>query len=495
MQDAYALGLKLSGSGRHAEAIAAFERALAAKPDDARVLFALGNTARVLGLARPAEDFFRKVLALEPGRLEAVVNLANLLRANGQFDAAQALLAPALARAPDSAELWLTLGSVHRERGDAAQAARHYREALARRTDYPAALANLADLLFDAGGNEEALALYDRAIRRDPHAHQAKLNRAVLHLASGNLKDGWKDYAARLNVSGKAPVCDHGLPRWDGGSLRNKRLLVTAEQGIGDQVMFASVFPELIARAKAEGGRVILECDKRLVPLLARSFPDADTRASEMETNAGVTRARYGWLKAVGGANLAIEMGSLPRLMRGEPGRFPAPHAYLVPDAAEAARWQDHAGAVGICWRSGKTGGGRAVQYAPLAAWAGFLRGLDRPILCVQYDAAPDEIAALEAMSGKPILMPQGIDQKNELDRALALFSVLGAVVSAPTAVSWLSAAAGVPTYKILYDRSWTSFGEAHEPFAPSCRCMMPERGGDWAEAFGKTLAALSSRA
>ena len=54
-------------------------------PDDTRVLFALGNTARALGMTQPAEEFYRMVLALEPGRLEALVNLANLLRAEGNF--------------------------------------------------------------------------------------------------------------------------------------------------------------------------------------------------------------------------------------------------------------------------------------------------------------------------------------------------------------------------------------------------------------------------
>src|ERR1700710_1320631 len=117
--DPYEQGLRLSGQGRHIEAIEQFERALGARPDDARVLFALGNTARTLGMAGPAEGFFRRVLAQEPARLEATVALANLLRAQGQLPAAEALLAPALARNPESPELWLTLGSTYREMGDA----------------------------------------------------------------------------------------------------------------------------------------------------------------------------------------------------------------------------------------------------------------------------------------------------------------------------------------------------------------------------------------
>src|SRR5215469_2640157 len=114
--DPYEHGVALSAQSRHVEAIGEFERALAERPNDARVLFALGNTARILGLPKPAEEFYRRVLVLEPERLEALVNLANLLRAQGQLEAAEALLVPALASAGDSAELWCTLGSIHRER-------------------------------------------------------------------------------------------------------------------------------------------------------------------------------------------------------------------------------------------------------------------------------------------------------------------------------------------------------------------------------------------
>src|ERR1700744_5024186 len=106
--DAFDQGQRLSRAGRHSDALDWYQRALAATPSDPKILFALGNTARALGMAKPAETFFRQVLALEPDRLEPLINLANLLRAGGQPQAARDLLAPALARNPQFAELWLT---------------------------------------------------------------------------------------------------------------------------------------------------------------------------------------------------------------------------------------------------------------------------------------------------------------------------------------------------------------------------------------------------
>lgn len=492
---AYGQGLKLSSQGRHLEAIACFEKALEEQPDDTRTLFALGNTARALGLAQPAAEFFRKVLALEPERVEALVNLANLLRAEGRFDAAKALLEPALARNPDDPDLLLTLGSCWRESGDNARAMACYRATLAVAPDSAAALSNLADLLADDGAFEGAHTLYDRAIKAAPKNPQIRLNRAILHLLTGNLKDGWRDYAARSAIAGKVPASDLTLPEWRGGSLKRSRLLVRAEQGVGDQIMFLSVMPDLLARAAADGGSVILECEPRLTDLAARSFPAATVRPQNLVNKNGSTAADYDWLKAAGGANAVTLMGSLPRWLRSGIESFPKPHAFFVPDAGERTRWKNFfAGPgphIGLCWRSGKSGGHRSVQYAPLQAWGAFLRGLPGTLISCQYDAIPEEIAALEEASGRTIVVPPALNQKNELDRTAAMLAALDIVVSAPTAVSWLSAGTGTPTLKLLYDTSWTAFGQDFEPLAPSCRCIMPNARGDWRDVFAQAADAI----
>jgi Flp pilus assembly protein TadD len=505
MSAAYQSGLKLSSQGRHAEAIAQFEQALALDPADTKVLFALGNTASQLGLAGAAEQFFRQVLALEPSRLEAIVNLANLLRASTQFDAAIALLEPALARQPESPELLLTLGSAWREKGDFPQARRHYEAALAARPNYAAALANLADMVCDSGDREAARTLYDQAIRIDPKNPQIRLNRAILHFLNGDLKQAWRDYAARTEVPGKVPVPagEQRLAPWTGGPLKRTRLLVRAEQGVGDQILAASLMPELAARAKAEGGSVILECDHRLVPLFARSFPGLTVRPAVIKTLGGVPTAEYGWLKAAGGANAAVLMGSLPKYLRGTLEDFPKPHSFLAPDPQERAHWRSAFEAqggkriIGISWRSGKVSGSgdRMLQYAPLKDWAAFLKATDATFVCAQYAAADEEITALQEISGRKILVPEKLDQKNELDRSCAMLAALDVVISAPTAVSWLTAGAGVPTLKLLAGPVWTAMGQSYEPFAPACKCLSADTIGNWADVFRQASAALTELA
>jgi tetratricopeptide (TPR) repeat protein len=498
--DSYGLGLQLAREGRHAEAIRNFEAALRESPEDSRVLFALGNTAVALGHPVAAENFFRRVLAQEPDRLEALVNLANLLRKGSRTGDVVALLKPAIERNPAFAELWLTLGSALREAGDAETAETFYREALRLSPDYPAATGNLADLLADKGALAEALALYGRVIAAEPKNAQAHLNRAVLHFLNGDLKHAWRDYEHRLAIAEKTPKTDHGLKRWDGRIAKGLRLAVTAEQGVGDQIMFASLIPDLATRLAENDATLLLEAEPRLVPLFARSFPSAQVHAAKIEAQGGTKYARYAWLKDAGGADAAVPLGSLGGYMREDLSAFPSPHAYLVPDASERARWRDwltgqgEGPYVGLCWRSGSLGGIRNLQYAPLQEWAAFVRDLPGTPVSLQYDGQTAEIESLTQLSGRTILVPPALDQKQELDRTIALMANLHAVVTAPTAVAWMAAGVGVPTFKMLYSNSWTSCGLDYEPFAPSCRCVMPAKAGDWRGCFAKASALLTAR-
>jgi tetratricopeptide (TPR) repeat protein len=491
--DPYRQGLALTERGRHAEAIEHFERALSQRPNDARVLFALGRTADAIGHGGAAEAFFRRVLDQEPDRIEVLVNLANLMRKTARTAEIIELLRPALERNPARAELWLTLGSALREAGDIATAETFYREALRLQPGYGPALGNLADLLADRGGVDEALALYDRVLAADAHNAQARLNRAILFLMRGELKKGWRDYEYRLRIKGRVIEADHGLPEWDGKPRSGKTVLVTAEQGLGDQIMFASLIPEL-----ASNGTVILEAEARLVPLFARSFPLAAVEAAHLQNRGGTAAASYGWLKQrTHEAHAAIALGSLPRHLRKDISAFPNPHAFLEPDPAERERWtqwlktQGAGPFVGLCWRSGHVTGLRAAQYAPLESWAAFIRDCPATPVSLQYDMRAEELETLQRLSGRAVLVPPRLDQKQEIDRTSAMISTLQAVISAPTSVSWIAAGLGVPTFKILYNNSWTSFGESYEPFAPLCRCMMPKASGDWSDAFAQALDAI----
>ena len=477
-------GIAALEAGRHAEAIGALEKALAANPGDPATLYALGEAAAQLGLHQAASRFFQETLALAPERHEATIRLSRALLAQMRHGDAIDALRDALARAPENAGLWLALGNTVREIGDVENAITFYREALRLNPESPEALGNLADLIFDAGGITEALALYDDAVRRAPSNAQLRLNRALALLSKGDVEAGWRDYEWRLKIPGRIIERRGAPPRWDGSPRKGRTLLVMAEQGIGDQIAFAAFLPQLL-----EDGPVILECEPRLEPLLARSLPGAIVRGRPVRREGAMLSADYDWADAA----LSVDLASLPHLCGGKPAHT-AP--WMIPDAAERARWMDWRKAlgpraVGVSWRSGLKGGLRDSQYAPLARWAQFIGKMDATPVVAQYGADPGEIATLEALSGKTLIVPPGLDQKDEIDRTAAMLSTLDAVVSAPTAVAAISGALGVPTYKALHYRSWMSLGADREPFMPAVMCVTPPHAGQWRQVFEQVLSRL----
>jgi len=93
-----------------------------------------------------------------------------------------------------------------------------------------------------------------------------------------------------------------------------------------------------------------------------------------VETRAGIVKAHYGWLKAAGGANAAIEMGSLPRILRNRIEDFPQRDRYLVPDSDEpdaGVRLSNICAAADRCLLAQRQYGRTSrAAIRPLDAWA-----------------------------------------------------------------------------------------------------------------------------
>jgi len=488
----FARGLSYAKASKWHDAIECFEKALALAPapeDQLPILLSLADAAQQLGMTDAAIEFYSRARLIDSQNVPAIVGLANLQAKKGQCIVSQNLLSDALAGNPTSPELWMTLGNVTRQSGDLEKSEQFLREAVRLKPSYALAIGSLADTLWDMAKDEAALETYSQALKRAPGNAQIRYHRAIVNLVLGNLKDGWRDFDARFKAN-PSIVYEHGLKAWN-GKAQEKRILITGEQGIGDQIMFASLLVDL-----KKGGdpqpTFIVECEPRLVDLFKRSFPELSFYPMKVVESGGCKTIKYEWLEQAGGADYALPIGSLGAIHRTSLDDFPNPNAYLKPNSDEAKEWEQWLSSlgtrskVGLCWRSGNTGGTRAVQYAPEEAWCAFAKELDADLICLQYDASQEEIDRLAAMIGRPIAWPPVLDQKNEIDRTIALMANLDIVVSAPTAVAAMSAGVGTPTIKMIYDRIWTALGQSYEPFAPACRIVRADTPGDWAQAFEK---------
>ena len=188
------------------------------------------------------------------------------------FDAAVRSFERAIELKPEVAAPHNTLGYVlTHQTGDFERGAAHIRKALALAPSDPDTLCNYSAVLTQEGRAAEARAVCDELLADHPQMHEARLNRALALLKLGRFEDGWPDYEARKRARGNYTPRALPFPEWQGESLSGKKLLVYAEQGLGDQIMYASCVPDLLRLS----GACVIECASALVPLFTRSFAGA----------------------------------------------------------------------------------------------------------------------------------------------------------------------------------------------------------------------------
>jgi tetratricopeptide (TPR) repeat protein len=426
------LGLVLARRGDLTNARRHFLRATFLRPDYYTAHCNAGLAAKDLELLDDAERALRRAIEVDPAPFGAWLNLSAVLQDAGRLKEAQAAAEAALERAPGNADVLASLSTLALRRAEAAPAK---------------ALATLAL----AGSPEHA---------------EARLALAHAQLAEGDYASGWPNYEARLRSAGMT-VRHVNQPAWRGGPLRGKTILVWGEQGVGDQIMFASCVPDLLA----SGARCLLDCSPQLRPLFERSFPAAT------------------WLEGppppVDGA---LGIGSLPGIFRPSRAAFPDHGGYLRADPARTAHWRAKLASlgpgakVGIAWRGGLLRTGQAQRSLEPHALDPLRRIPGVRWISLQRDATAEGISRWdEALA--------------DLDETAALICALDLVVTVCCTVAHLAGALGCRAWVMTpIGPAWRYRLQGEEmPWYPAVRLYRQKAPADWAGVVERVAADLRS--
>ncbi|KAA3633337.1 MAG: tetratricopeptide repeat protein, partial [Proteobacteria bacterium] len=268
------LGLSLARQRSNAEALAVLERAYRLAPEDPQLSYNLGVTLQNTGDTRRAMLRYRDCLRALPDHADTLWNYGELLRVSDRFDLAARCFETLLKKDDTRPDIYHRLGVCLAHLGRDEDADEAFRKAL--------------------GGNSS-----DPALTHWEYAH--------FLLARGDFGRGWPHYDFRFDCGEKTSVSCHSYPypAWRGEPLEGKTLLVHGEQGLGDEIMFCSVVPELAAEAK----RIVVACQPPLVRLFADSFPACDVlphRVFKAPAQA----------EQIAHIDFAVSMGSLCRYRR-----------------------------------------------------------------------------------------------------------------------------------------------------------------------------------
>ena len=499
----YLTGIAYERAGDFAASIGAYETALTLIPDHAQVANDLGRLAFRMGMPVQAEKFFRHFLAAHPGHVEGVNNLACALRGQRRFDDAIEVLRPAIINAPGSVQLWNTMGTVVAEQGDYPNAEIFFQEVLRLDPEFHKGLYNLGNARLALGDAAGALEANEAALARvaaEDERQMIRLSRSTILIALGRIREGWDEYEARLHPQFSDTT--HFLfdrPRWEpGADLAGKSLLVCAEQGLGDEILFSNVLPDIVERLGPEG-RLTLAVEPRLVELFQRTYPQARVGYHATYDVGGKT-IRYApfLIKEMEGIDLWAPMASLLREYRRTVESFPARAAFITPDPARVAHWKrvleeqaPPGPKVGLLWKSASDRDARHRYFSPFEAWEPVLQTRGVSFVNLQYGDCAEELAQAERDFGARIWTPPGIDLKQDLDDVAALGAALDLVVGFSNASFNLAAAGGTPVWLISTPGSWPRLGTLRYPWYPQARVFMTPTFGAWDGVMGAMAEAL----
>lgn len=452
---------------RSGEAAACCRRALTLAPDFADAWLNLADAEVAVKRTAEAGRAVERALCLAPDLPAALMVKGLAASLAGDDDAADAALSKALALEPGLPGGWENLGSARARAGRVEAAEAAFAEAAARRPG-PALWSLRGNARLSLGWPGEALKDLDRAVAARPNDAGLLWNRGLARLSLGDFAGGFADFDHRR-------IPGHNRPRWTGGDIAGQRILLYAEQGLGDTLQFLRYVPMVAAL----GARVFLEVQPALRGLAA-GVPGVEALLVQGET--------------VPETELECPLMSLPRAFGTTVETIPAPVPYLRADPALAAAWRARIGEegprVGIVWAGNPAFTFDRHRSPGLAAFRPLLDVPGLRFFGLQLGAGRRDLNGFDA---PPSFRDLGAEIRS-LDDTAAIMDNLDLVISSCTAPVHLAGALGRPLWLALgfaADWRWLT-GREDSPWYPSARLFRQPRFGDWGGLAARMAGALA---
>lgn len=419
----------------------------------------LGVLNYTRGDLEQAIELHKKAITLDPKMGIAYNNLGVSYNKLERHDEAIEAFEKAIEIEPTNSRALNNLGDSLTKSGRFERSIPNIEKALALDTNYAEAKSNMGMALWGLGDLEGAIKWLRDSLKLNPNLAPVHKNLGLVLLLKGDLNESWVEYNYRLTAD-NVPLRGGTLPIWRGQNLGEGGLFVFSEQGVGDEILYASLLPDLVER----GVSVVWDTDKRLNPIIKRSFPEIRViprpHIAEIGSPAPDVVAQ-------------LPAGSLGQIFRRSLDQFPRhKRGYLVPDKARMAAYRVGLGLqpgeklIGMSWVSKNIAFGR-YKSTTLADWAEIMKTPGVRFVNLQYGDTAQERADFEREFGIKLLNVDGLDLRDDLDGMAALTAACDHVITVSNTTAHVAAALGIPTTvlvplgggKLWYwglDRDWS---------------------------------------
>ena len=467
--------MTLQALQREADALDRYDRTLAVKTDCLESLNNRGNALQALKRHHEAIDSYDKALALKSDFTEALNNRGNALRALGHNEEAIADFDRALLLHPNHVQ-------VLNHRGGALQALQRYAEALASYEKalsldarYAEAWSNRGVTLQSLHRYQDAMTSFDTALAHKPDYADALWNKSLLLLLIGDFEQGWKLYEWRRNRSDASLITPFAAPLWLGREdLRGKRILLHAEQGLGDTIQFSRYAKQIAA----DGAIVILA-----VPQSLRALLTTIDGVGEV-VSPGDPTPQFDY---------QCPVMSLPFAMKTSLSSVPCEIPYLKVEPAWVAKWSARLGPrtrprIGFAWSTTTAGENRSLPLTRLTP----LFALPLEWICLQKDISENDCVELDKLTRVRRFDTQIVDFSD----TAALAQLCDLVISIDTAVAHVAGALGKPLWVVLpFASEWRwLIDRSDSPWYATARLFRTTAAGDWSGTIHRVEQQLKAR-
>jgi hypothetical protein len=398
-----------------------------------------GTLLKAKGYLGAAIDNYKQAIKIKPDYAKAYNNMGVSLNEKGDLDAAIDSYKQALTYKPDYAEAYNNMGVSLNEKGDLDAAIDSYKQAIKIKPDYAEAYYNMGVSLQEKGELDAAIDSYKQALTYKPDYAKAHLNLSFAFLNNGKIKEGLDEYEWRWKTANFLSVQRHfSQPLWDGiQSLKGKRIFIWCEQGVGDTINWSSCLTLVASQAEY----CVLECQEKLVPLLARSFPNVEVKPE----NRSLDSERDDF-------DFHVPTGSLYRHFISKISQRVKTDAFLVPDPDRVKFWRERLNSlgngpyVGISWKSSDMSPKRLPNYACISDWSPILTLPSVTFINLQYKDFADDLAKIQNELGVTVHNFDDLDHYDNLLDVAALSAALDVVVSNKITVPLITAGVGTST-------------------------------------------------
>lgn len=352
------------------------------------------------------------------------------------------------------ADILCNLAIAYKQSGQPDKVLKYFKKAIANK---PTAdiLGNYAGLFVNNGTPDEAVKQANKSIKMDANCHMAHWNKALALLELGEWAEAWDEHewGLRNGVRGNRAIAD--VPLWDG--TNGKTIVVCGEQGMGDEIMFASMLPDLM-----KNNTVIFECHQRLRHLFEESFPGLICYGTREETEVP-------W-HVHHKIDYRVSIGSLGKWFRRSRADFPGT-PYIKAESVPKQKFR-----VGISWTGGLKPGRIAARSIPLWLWEPILKN-DCEFISLQYTECSEEIAEVNKMGHSIKEFPEV--KAHDYYETAKLVKSCDLVISGCTSLIHLAGSMGIPCWVMVPSKpSWRYGVTGGMPWYRSVRLYRQPEGG-----------------